>query len=93
MKLTAHFFNNYFHPENFLVNIVIFSGSMSLEELKRDKPAEYEELLKSGKLEEYLVDETPDVVIRVIRIFAWTVLLIGFSIIIWIIYAMIFAYK
>jgi hypothetical protein len=81
MNLTAHFFNNYFRPENFLINIVNFNGGISFEEFR------------SSQLEEYLVDKTPAVVIRVIRIFAWSVLLIGFSIIIWIIYAMIFAYK
>jgi hypothetical protein len=63
------------------MNIVNFTGSMSFEEFH------------SIKLEEYHIDKTLDVVIRVIRIFAWTVLLIGFSINIWIIYAMIFAYK
>lgn len=90
---TVHFFNTHLRPEKFPMDIVIFTGSMPLEEFKRDKPAEYEQLVKEGKLEEYLVDKTPDVVIRMIRVFAWTALLIGFSIIIWIIYAMIFAYK
>lgn len=90
---TVHFFNTHLRPEKFPMDIVIFTGSMPLEEFKRDKPAEYEELLKSGKLEDYLVEKTPDAVIKIIRIFAWSALLIGFSIIIWIIYAMIFAYK
>ncbi len=90
---TVHFFNTHLRPEKFPMDIVIFTGSMPLEEFKRDKPAEYEELVKSGKLDEYLVDKTPDYFIKIVRIFAWTVLLIGFSIIIWIIYSMIFAYK
>lgn len=90
---TVHFFNTHLRPEKFPMDIVIFTGSMPLEEFKRDKPAEYEELVNSGKLDEYLVDKTPDYFIKIIRIFAWTVLLIGFSIIIWIIYSMIFAYK
>lgn len=90
---TIHFFNTHLRPEKFPMDIVIFTGSMPLEEFKRDKPAEYEELVNSGKLDEYLVDKAPDYFIKIVRIFAWTVLLIGFSIIIWIIYSMIFAYK
>ena len=46
-----------------------------------------------GELENYLVEPYPQIVIRAIRIFGWIALTIGFSIIIWIVYAMIFAYR
>jgi hypothetical protein len=75
------------------MDIVIFTGRMSLEEFKRDKPAEYEALLQSGELEKYLVEPYPSIVIRVARVFGWSALAIGFSIVIWIIYAMLFAYR
>jgi len=90
---TVHFFNTHLRPEKFPMDIVIFTGRMSLEEFKQDKPGEYEELLKKGELENYLVEPYPQIVIRAIRVFGWIALTIGFSIIIWIVYAMIFAYR
>lgn len=90
---TVHFFNTHLRPEKFPMDLVVFTGRMSLEEFKEDKPAEYEALVQSGKLEEYLVEAYPPIVIRAVRAFAWTALSVGFSIVIWIIYAMIFAYR
>jgi hypothetical protein len=40
-----------------------------------------------------LAEPYPPIVLRAIRIFAWTALVLGFSIIVWIIYAMLFAYR
>jgi cytochrome b subunit of formate dehydrogenase len=90
---TVHFFNTHLRPEKFPMDIVIFTGRMSVEELKEDKPAEYEALVKSGELEKFLVEPYPAIVIRGIRIFAWSALTIGFLMVVWIIYAMIFAYR
>lgn len=90
---TVHFFNTHLRPEKFPMDIVIFTGRMTVEELQDDKPAEYEALVKEGRLEENLVEPYPPIVIRVIRVFGWTALTIGFSIVIWIIYAMLFAYQ
>jgi len=90
---TVHFFNTHLRPEKFPMDIVVFTGRMTLDELQEDKPAEYESLMKAGKLDESLVEQYPPIVIRVIRAFAWTALCVGFSIVIWIIYAMLFAYQ
>ena len=90
---TVHFFNTHLRPEKFPMDIVIFSGRIPLEEFKIDRPAEYKELVESGKLENYLVEPYPQIVIRAIKIFGWIALSIGFSIVVWIIYAMIFAYR
>jgi cytochrome b subunit of formate dehydrogenase len=90
---TIHFFNTHLRPDKFPMDLVIFTGRMPIEELKHDRPAEYEELVKDGKLEEYLVEPYQPIVIRTIKIFAWTALGIGFAMILWIIYAMIFAYR
>jgi hypothetical protein len=35
----------------------------------------------------------PPIVIRTIRFFAWMALAVGFSIVLWIVYAMLFAYR
>jgi cytochrome b subunit of formate dehydrogenase len=90
---TVHFFNTHLRPEKFPMDTVVFTGSMPLAEFKRDKPEEYEALVAAGKLEEYLVEPDPPVVIRAIRAFAWTALAIGTSIVLWIVYAMVFAYR
>ncbi len=90
---TVHFFNTHLRPEKFPMDIVIFTGRMSLEELKEDKPAEYEELVKSGRLESHLVEAYQPIVIRAVRFFGWTALTIGLAIVLWIIYAMVFAYR
>jgi hypothetical protein len=75
------------------MDIVIFSGRVSLKEFKLDKPDEYKELVQKGELEKYLVEQYPPIVIKGMVIFGWAALITGFSIIIWIIYAMIFAYR
>ena len=90
---TIHFFNTHLRPEKFPMDLVIFTGRIPLEEFKLDRPAEYKQLVESGELEKYLAEPYPEIVIKAIKIFAWTALTIGFSIIIWIIYAMLFAYR
>jgi hypothetical protein len=49
--------------------------------------------VKTGQLDDNLVEPYPPIVIKVIRIFGWTALSVGFSIVLWIIYAMVFAYR
>ncbi len=90
---TIHFFNTHLRPEKFPMDMVIFTGRMGVEELKEDKPVEYEALVASGKLQNYLVDPYPPIVIRAVRLFAYSALLLGFVIVLWIIYAMLFAYR
>jgi len=90
---TVHFFNTHLRPEKFPMDIVIFTGRMPVEEFARDKPAEYEALVRSGELESRLVEAYPPIVVRTIRAFAWTALAIGFGMVVWIIYAMLFAYR
>lgn len=90
---TVHFFNTHLRPEKFPMDIVVFTGRMPLEEFKRDKPAEYEALVKEGRLEEYLVEPYPAIVTRAVRLFGSAALLVGFSIVVWIIYAMVFSYR
>ena len=90
---TVHFFNTHLRPEKFPMDITVFTGRVPLPELKRDKPQEYQALVESGKLEEKLDVPYPPIVIRTIRAFAWVALAVGFSIVLWIIYAMLFAYR
>lgn len=90
---TVHFFNTHLRPEKFPMDIVVFTGRMSVEELQRNKPAEYEALVRSGELEKHLVEPYPPIVIKTVRFFAWAALAVGFSMVVWIVYAMLFAYQ
>jgi cytochrome b subunit of formate dehydrogenase len=90
---TVHFFNTHLRPEKFPMDTVIFTGRMPLEEFKFDKPAEYDALVKEVKLEEFLVDPYPPIVIRTVRLFGYSALVLGLAIVLWIIYAMLFAYR
>jgi cytochrome b subunit of formate dehydrogenase len=90
---TVHFFNTHLRPEKFPMDTVVFTGRMPVAEFKRDKPAEYEALVAAGKLEENLVEPYQPVVIRTIRAFAWTALGVGSFMVLWIVYAMVFAYR
>jgi len=54
---TVHFFNNHFRPDKLPPpDISMFTGVLPLEEFAREHTLEYEELVKSGQLEKYLVD-------------------------------------
>ena len=90
---TVHFFNTHLRPEKFPMDITVFTGRMPLEELMRDKPREYEALVARGKLEERMEGAYPPIVTRTIRAFAWVALGLGFGIVLWIIYAVLFAYR
>jgi cytochrome b subunit of formate dehydrogenase len=90
---TVHFFNTHLRPEKFPMDTTVFTGHVPLAELKRDKPLEYEALVASGQLEANLEEPQPPIVVKTIRTFAWIALTIGFCIVVWIIYAMVFAYR
>jgi cytochrome b subunit of formate dehydrogenase len=90
---TIHFFNTHFRPDKFPMDPVIFTGRVPIDEFKFDKPAEYEELVASGKLEEHLAGPIPKQLEKVFRVFGFIALTIGLTLIGLIIYAMVFAYK
>jgi hypothetical protein len=54
---TVHFFNNHFRPDKLPPpDIVMFTGSVPLEEFKREHFLEYKRLVDTGQLQKYLVD-------------------------------------
>ena len=54
---TVHFFNNHFRPDKLPPpDVVMFTGTQSLEEFKREHTIQYERLVETGQLEKYLVD-------------------------------------
>ena len=47
---TIHFFNGHLRPEKFPMDMVIFTGRVTEEELRHERPAEYARLVESGDL-------------------------------------------
>jgi cytochrome b subunit of formate dehydrogenase len=90
---TVHFFNTHFRPDRFPMDTVIFTGRIPVEELKIDRPREYEEMIEARKLKGKLVEPLPPVVVKGMRIFGATALTIGIILILLIIWAEIFGYR
>jgi cytochrome b subunit of formate dehydrogenase len=53
---TIHYFVNHWRPDKFPLDTVIFTGSMPLEEFKREYAVEYARLVETGQLQQHLVD-------------------------------------
>jgi len=56
---TVHFFNENLRPEKFPMDDVMFTGQLSLEEMKHEHPAEYERHEKAGTLASLLEPPAP----------------------------------
>jgi cytochrome b subunit of formate dehydrogenase len=89
----VHFFNTHFRPEKFPMDTVIFTGGTPLEEFKRDRPREYQQLVESGKLEQFLMPEPQALAVKLWRRFGFAALTLGLIMIGLIVYAMLFAYR
>ena len=90
---TVHFFNTHFRPDKFPMDPVIFTGRVSVEELKADKPKEYEELIASGDLERNLFEPYPRNVQILFRVIGFSALFVGLTLIALIVYSMLFGYR
>lgn len=54
---TVHFFNNHFRPDKLPPpDVVMFTGSVPLEEFRREHTVQYNRLVAAGELEKFLVD-------------------------------------
>jgi cytochrome b subunit of formate dehydrogenase len=53
---TVHFFNGHLRPDKFPMDLVIFTGRVSVKELKHERPAEYERLVSENGLAEVMTD-------------------------------------
>jgi cytochrome b subunit of formate dehydrogenase len=56
---TVHFFNTHLRPEKFPMDMVMFTGRLSLEEFQKERPLEYERLKKNNDLEECRAESPP----------------------------------
>ncbi|NQU86446.1 MAG: cytochrome c3 family protein, partial [Mariniphaga sp.] len=87
---TIHFFNTHLRPESFPMDTVIFTGHIPLEEFKEDRPREYEDLKKSGKLDTLVSKkEFSKQKMRIVKLFGFIFLFTGISLVVLIIYSLL----
>jgi cytochrome b subunit of formate dehydrogenase len=80
---TVHFFNNHFRPDKLPPpDIVMFTGTQSLEEFRRDHGAQYQRLVDSGELEKYLVDQPSQPMTRGSKILGLILIAIGLTLLV-----------
>jgi len=90
---TYHFFNTHFRPDKFPIDTVIFTGKVSLEELKHDRPREYEQIMNDPELLKKIGQAPSQALTHAARIFGFTALTLGIILVLLIIYSMIFLYQ
>lgn len=82
----VHFFNTHLRPNAFPLDDVIFTGGMSLERLKEERPAEFERLESSGQLEALVSEPLGAGRIALYRLGGLVFLLIGLTLLVLILY-------
>ncbi len=77
-----HFFHNHLRPENFPMDIVMFTGKMRMSWFKEERPVEYERMVADGTLDSIIVPP-PSLKFRVFaRIFGFIAYFIGLFLVI-----------
>ena len=79
MCIRDSFFNNHFRPDKFPVEVLMFTGTMSLEEFKTDHGVEYQRLLDSGELQSRLVEPPSALKVKVSKALAFTLIAVGLT--------------
>ncbi len=87
---TIHFFNTHLRPEKFPLDPVIFSGTLSIDELRHERPLEYERLKEQNALEAAAAREQSPWITDLGILFGFLVVLVGFALLIMIILGQFF---
>ena len=88
---TIHFFNGHLRPEKFPMDMVIFTGVVAESELRHERPAEYERLVREGTLAQ-AARRRPSPRSRALgRIAGVTAVTVGLSLVAFIIFALVTA--
>jgi len=82
---TIHFFNTHLRPEKFPMDLVIFTGRLTLRELQHERPLEYQRLVDENRLDEYRAGPQTTWVTDAGIFFGFTVVVVGFFLLILII--------
>ena len=76
---TVHFFNNHFRPDKFPLDTTMFTGSVPLEHYRHEHRREYDRLVASGEIDQYLVDAPSEPMARGSKILGTVLIVIGLS--------------
>ncbi len=80
---TVHFFNNHFRPDKLPPpDVVMFTGSVPMDEFKREHTAQYNRLIQSGDLKKHLVDTPPRALTLGSKILGLTLIAIGLTLLV-----------
>jgi len=79
---TIHFFNTHLRPDNFPMDLTIFTGSQTEDHLKHRHPEEYKRLVESGQLEKLRVAPPPQWLKNFSWIFGTSAIFFGIVIIV-----------
>ncbi len=85
---TVHFFNNHFRPDKFPLDVVMFTGSMPLEEFRHEHTVEYNRLVAAGELEKYLVDAPSEPMTLGSKILGFTLIAFGLLLLVFVLIGM-----
>jgi cytochrome b subunit of formate dehydrogenase len=79
---TVHFFNTHMRPEKFPMDPVIFTGRLSEQELREERPGEYDQLVAKGGLAAIEVGPPNSWIMPSARVLAAVVVSVGFVVVI-----------
>jgi len=85
----VHFFNGHLRPGKFPMDLVIFTGSVPADELRHERAAEYERLLRTGALAQLAVAPPSPTLRRRGSIVGASGLTLGIALVILIVYAVL----
>lgn len=74
---SMHFFHSHMRPDNFPMDTVVFTQRLPLSRFKEERSREYQEMVKNGELEKYLVDPPSRWYTIFVLIMGWFFLSIG----------------
>jgi len=86
---TVHFFNTHFRPEKFPMDTVIFTGRVSDEELREERPEEFERLERERALDRLRVDAPKPWVLPLGRTIGTVAVCVGLTLVVLIVYAVL----
>jgi cytochrome b subunit of formate dehydrogenase len=85
----VHFFNGHLRPGKFPMDVVIFTGMVTDEELRHERAGQYDRLVQSGELESLVAAPPTAEIVRRGRIVGATGLALGVGLFVLIVYAVL----
>lgn len=86
---TVHFFNTHMRPEKFPMDPVIFTGRITEDEMRDERPEEYARLKAAGQLDRLVVGAPADWVMPFARAVAIVAVTTGFAIVALILFSLL----